>query len=57
MSGNDLLRGGTGIVYDSVNGELFYNQNGIAAGFGSGGLFANLRNAPTLTASDFVVVA
>ncbi|QFS50185.1 FG-GAP repeat domain protein [Nostoc sphaeroides CCNUC1] len=40
-----------------MNGELFYNQNGIAAGFGSGGLFANLRNAPTLTASDFVVVA
>jgi Ca2+-binding RTX toxin-like protein len=45
------------IVYDSVSGQLFYNQNGSAAGFGSGGLFANLRNAPTLTASDFVVVA
>ncbi|MEH2072114.1 MAG: Ig-like domain-containing protein [Nostoc sp.] len=45
------------IVYDSVSGELFYNQNGSAAGYGSGGLFATLTGAPTLTGSDFIVQA
>ncbi|WP_448275233.1 beta strand repeat-containing protein [Nostoc sp. DSM 114160] len=45
------------IVYDAVSGQLFYNQNGSAAGFGSGGLFATLTGAPTLTASDFVLQA
>ncbi|WP_442938967.1 beta strand repeat-containing protein [Nostoc sp.] len=43
------------IVYDAVSGQLFYNQNGSAAGFGNGGLFATLIGAPTLTASDFVL--
>ncbi|WP_442950030.1 hypothetical protein [Nostoc sp.] len=43
------------IVYDSVSGQLFYNPQGSAAGFGSGGLFATLTGAPTLTASDFVL--
>ncbi|MEH2035253.1 beta strand repeat-containing protein [Nostoc sp.] len=45
------------IVYDAVSGQLFYNQNGSAAGFGSGGLFATLTAAPTLTVSDFVLQA
>ncbi|MHC5594543.1 MAG: calcium-binding protein, partial [Nostoc sp.] len=45
------------IVYDSLSGQLFYNQNGSAAGFGSGGLFATLSGAPNLTASDFVLQA
>jgi Ca2+-binding RTX toxin-like protein len=45
------------IVYNSVSGQLFYNQNGSAAGFGSGGLFANLTGAPILTASDFILQA
>ncbi|MEH2024670.1 beta strand repeat-containing protein, partial [Nostoc sp.] len=39
------------IVYDSVSGQLFYNQNGSA------GLFATLTGAPTLTASDFLLQA
>ena len=43
------------IIYDAMSGQLFYNQNGSAAGFGSGGLFATLTGAPTLSASDFVV--
>ncbi|WP_375506548.1 putative Ig domain-containing protein [uncultured Nostoc sp.] len=43
------------IVYNAVSGQLFYNQNGSAAGFGRGGLFATLLGAPTLTASDFVL--
>ncbi len=45
------------IVYDAVNGRLFYNQNGILPGFGSGGQFATLTGAPSLTANDFVVQA
>ncbi|WP_375507118.1 calcium-binding protein, partial [uncultured Nostoc sp.] len=45
------------IVYDPVSGQLFYNQNGSVAGFGSGGLFATLTGAPTLTASDFILQA
>ncbi|BDI16431.1 hypothetical protein ANSO36C_22330 [Nostoc cf. commune SO-36] len=45
------------IVYDSMTGQLLYNQNGSAAGFGSGGQFAQLTGAPTLTASDFIIQA
>ncbi|MBN3896731.1 MAG: FG-GAP repeat protein [Nostoc sp. NOS(2021)] len=45
------------ILYDAISGQLFYNQNGSAAGFGSGGLFATLTGAPNLTASDFIVQA
>uniref|UniRef100_A0A8J7CZ89 VCBS repeat-containing protein n=1 Tax=Desmonostoc muscorum LEGE 12446 TaxID=1828758 RepID=A0A8J7CZ89_DESMC len=45
------------IVYDAVNGRLFYNQNGILPGFGSGGQFATLTGAPALTANDFIVQA
>ncbi|MCC5621821.1 hypothetical protein [Nostoc sp. CHAB 5715] len=45
------------IVYDAVNGRLFYNQNGILSGFSSGGQFATLAGASALTASDFVVQA
>ncbi|MCC5618008.1 hypothetical protein LC605_23565 [Nostoc sp. CHAB 5836] len=45
------------IVYNAASGELFYNQNGSASGFGSGGLFITLTGAPTLAATDFVVQA
>ncbi|MEH2388387.1 MAG: choice-of-anchor Q domain-containing protein [Nostoc sp.] len=45
------------IVYNPLNGQLLYNQNGSAAGFGSGGKFAQLTGAPTLTASDFMIQA
>ncbi|MCW5314858.1 choice-of-anchor D domain-containing protein [Nostoc sp. KVJ3] len=45
------------IVYDPVTGQLLYNQNGSAAGFGSGGQFAQLTGVPTLTASDFIIQA
>ena len=53
-----ISNGGTStakIIYDAVSGQLFYNPDGSAAGFGSGGLFATLTGAPTLSASDFVV--
>ncbi|MHC5675186.1 hypothetical protein [Nostoc sp.] len=45
------------IVYNPMNGQLLYNQNGRAPGFGSGGQFAQLTGAPTLTASDFIIQA
>jgi Ca2+-binding RTX toxin-like protein len=41
------------IVYSSSTGNLFYNQNGSAAGFGTGGQFATLPNKPKLTAANF----
>jgi len=45
------------IVYNAVFGSLSYNQNGSAAGFGTGGEFASVSilGAPTLVASDFIV--
>ena len=46
------------IVYNSASGNLFYNQNGIAAGLGTGGAFVDFFNQPTtLTAADFIVIA
>jgi Ca2+-binding RTX toxin-like protein len=44
------------IVYSFSSGSLFYNQNGAAAGFGTGGEFAILATAPNLTASNFSLV-
>jgi hypothetical protein len=44
------------IVYSFSSGSLFYNQNGMTAGFGTGGEFAILATAPTLTASNFSLV-
>lgn len=46
------------IVYSSASGNLFYNQNGIVAGLGTGGAFVDFFNQPTtLTAADFIVIA
>ncbi|MBD2141966.1 endo-1,3-1,4-beta-glycanase ExsH [Anabaena sp. FACHB-1250] len=45
------------IVYSSGSGYLFYNQNGTAAGLGTGGAFADLFNQPTtLATTDFIVI-
>ncbi|NEO57242.1 MAG: hypothetical protein F6K54_31755 [Okeania sp. SIO3B5] len=41
------------IVYNSNNGKLFYNVNGTAAAFGSGGEFANLTNIASISEDDF----
>lgn len=43
------------IVYSRATGNLFYNQNGTAAGLGTGGHFATLSGLPTLTASDILI--
>ncbi|MEH2145672.1 hypothetical protein [Nostoc sp.] len=45
------------MVNSSLNLSDLNGANGIAAGFGSGGLFATLSGAPTLTASDFLLQA
>ncbi len=43
------------IVYNSDSGSLFYNPNGSAGGFGSGGQFATLTDTPSLEAEDFFI--
>ena len=43
------------IVYNSNNGKLFYNANGTAAEFGSGGEFANLSNIASISGDDFLL--
>ncbi|GGA16082.1 DUF4347 domain-containing protein [Okeania sp. KiyG1] len=43
------------IVYNSNNGKLFYNANGTAAEFGSGGEFANLTNTASISEDDFLL--
>ena len=48
---------GADIVYNTVTGELFYNQNGTATGFGTGGKFAVLSNKPNLTENQFIIQA
>lgn len=56
---NDTLAGGSAasIVYSQQTGNLFYNQNGIAAGYGNGGNFAVVSGLPALAVSDFTIVA
>jgi Ca2+-binding RTX toxin-like protein len=43
------------ILYNRQMGELFYNENGVAAGWGKGGSFAVLSNLPRLTTQDLVI--
>ncbi len=49
------------IVQSVASGNLYYNPNGAAAGFGNGGQFANLLPVdnvlPALTADDFIIRA
>ncbi len=40
------------IVYNTTNGNLFYNQNGNAPGLGTGSCFAILSGNPLLSASN-----
>jgi endoglucanase len=43
------------ITYSKATGNLFYNPNGAAAGWGNGGQFATLTNLTTLTFNDFAI--
>jgi Ca2+-binding RTX toxin-like protein len=47
---NDALASTTTFVYHSTSGSLYFNKNGVVAGFGSGGIFAILDNAAQLRA-------
>ncbi|MCU0568666.1 MAG: hypothetical protein MUF49_18970 [Oculatellaceae cyanobacterium Prado106] len=57
----EAARSRADIVYNSTNGKLFYNPNGIELGFASdtveGGHFATLSGAPELRRNDFVLVS
>ncbi|MBG1263376.1 calcium-binding protein [Nostoc commune] len=57
VSSDSLAQGSSAeIVYNSSNGNLFYNQNNDAVGFGKGGLFTTIGGSPLLAASNFAVV-
>jgi Ca2+-binding RTX toxin-like protein len=43
------------IVYNSTNGALYYNPNGIDLGFDTGGQFAILTNTPNLNNTDILI--
>jgi cysteine synthase len=45
------------IVYNSMNGSLFYNPDGSVAGFGTGGQFATLADNQFLSSTDFIIQA
>ena len=44
------------IVYSQATGNLFYNQNGSAEGYGTGAWFAAIETALTISAADFQIV-
>ncbi|WP_017720648.1 calcium-binding protein [Kamptonema formosum] len=46
---------GATIVYSTGSGNLFYNTDGSAEGFGYGGQIAALTGSPALTAADFII--
>ena len=61
VANNDLAGSNNAlIVYNKTTGSLLYNQNGSAAGFGTGGEVANIFSSgtttPVLAASNFIVI-
>ncbi len=45
------------ITFSAGTRSLFYNQNGSAAGFGTGGQFAEVSNVSSLVTTDFTFIA
>lgn len=45
------------IVYETGSGGLYYNQNGSAAGLGTGSQFATVLGSPAISAANFTVRA
>ena len=43
-------------VYDPMRGDLYWNQDGISRGAGSGGVLAILDNKASLRAEDLVLI-
>jgi hypothetical protein len=50
------LASSTQFVYDHSSGNLFFNQNGCASGFGTGGVFAVLQNHASITTANLQFV-
>ena len=44
------------IIYNTSNGKLFYNANGVGTGFGDGGQFASVFDQPNLSAENFTLI-
>lgn len=44
------------ITYVRSTGALFYNENGVGAGFGKGGQFADLTNGLALSRNDVSII-
>jgi Ca2+-binding RTX toxin-like protein len=45
------------ITYSLGSDRLFFNQNGSASGFGTGGAFAFLQGTPAISINDFAIQA
>jgi Ca2+-binding RTX toxin-like protein len=43
------------IIYNSSNGDLYYNADGATAGLGNGSQFAVVQGTPALNTADFQV--
>ena len=43
-------------IYDEKKGLLYFNENQDEEGWGDGGIFARLKGAPELGASDLTLV-
>lgn len=54
---NQALSSSSLLIQDLRDGSLLFNQNGIAAGMGQGGLFGQVQQALTLQGSDFSLIA
>ena len=54
MTGTQAQDADDRIVYNSANGQLFFDADGNGAG--AAVLFATLNGSPTLAASDFAVI-
>lgn len=54
---NQMLASGNTFVLDQRDGSLQFNQNGSAAGAGSGGVFAVLSGTTDLQASSLALIA
>ncbi|MEB3342313.1 hypothetical protein [Okeania sp.] len=54
-SKDEVARSSAEIVYDFSSGDLYYNPNGRANGFGNGGKFATFTDVPLPGARDFII--
>jgi Ca2+-binding RTX toxin-like protein len=52
---NTAASGTAKIIYNSSNGNIFYNAKVAEAGLGNGSQFATAQGAPALTTADFQV--